>query len=127
MTTTWAEFLKNHKDNEEYNKVAVEVADLCKPMGDKNQAFSKLTKTQPLVVVSKRAVDWTAKYLFNFFNMGNSISKHGIKFVAMIGFGKRATPVSVDPTLHSSSQRSRKAAHCSKIFFRQNWRRTSRI
>ena len=61
----------------------------CVPQrGFKDQAFTKLTEAQPLVVVSKSAVDGAAQYLFNFFKMGNSILKQGIKYVAMIGFGK---------------------------------------
>ena len=51
MTTTWVEFLKNHKDNGDYNKEALEVVELCKPKGGKHQVFAKLTETQPLVVV----------------------------------------------------------------------------
>ena len=42
-------------------------------------------------------MDGAAQYWFNFFKMENSILRQGIKFVAMIGFGKRATTVSVDP------------------------------
>ena len=98
MTTTWVEFLKNHKDNEDYNKAAVEVTDLSKPR-DKNQALTKLTEAQPLVVVSKSTVNGAAQYLLNYLKMGNSILKCEIKFVAMIRFRKRATTVSVDPSV----------------------------
>ena len=84
MVTTWEEFLKNHKDNDDYNKKALEISELCTPKGDKNQAFAKLTEAQPLVVVSKSAVDGAAQYLFNFFKMGNSILKQGIKYAALI-------------------------------------------
>ena len=97
MATTWEGFLKNHKDNNDYNKEALEVVELCKPKGGKNQAFAKLTEVQPLVVVSKIAVGGAAQYLLNFFKMRISILKREIKYVTMIGFGRRATTVSVDP------------------------------
>ena len=64
---------------------------------DRLVAFTKLTEAQPLVVVSKSVAGGAAHYLFNFFKLGNSILRKGMQFVAMIGFGKRATTVLVDP------------------------------
>ena len=57
---TWAEFFKNHKDQDEYNKGAMEITQLHKPKEDKNQMFTKFTEAQALVVVSKSALDSAA-------------------------------------------------------------------
>ena len=97
ISTTWAEFLKDHKENEDYNKATVEAATLIDKKTDRNVAFTKLTEAQLLVVVSKSAVGGAAQYLFSFFKLGNSILRKGIQFVAMIKFGKRATILLVDP------------------------------
>ena len=70
ILTTLAEFLKDHKENEDYNKTAAEVAMLIDNKTDRLVAFTKLTEAQPLVVVSKRAVGGAAQYLFNFFKLG---------------------------------------------------------
>ena len=75
MATSWAEFLRNHKDSIDYNNAALEVAELCKPEKDKYQVFTKMTEAQLLVVVSKSAVDGAAQYLFNFFAQRNLILK----------------------------------------------------
>ena len=97
MTKTWADFIKDYKDWDEYDKGAMEIAHNCKKKEDKIQVFKKMTEAQPLIVVWKSAVDGAAQYLFNFFKMGNSILERRMKYVAMIGFGKRSTAVLVDP------------------------------
>ena len=66
MALTWAEFLKNHKDQDEYKKCSMEIAQLCNPKEVKIQVFTKMKEAQPFVVVSKNAVDGTAQCLFNF-------------------------------------------------------------
>ena len=69
MATTWADFLKDHKDHkdqDEYNKREMEIAQLWKSKEDKIQVFKKMTEVQPLVMVSKSAVDDVEQYLFNF-------------------------------------------------------------
>ena len=60
ISTTWAELLKDYKENEDYNKAASEVAMLIDKKLDRLVAFTKLTDAQPLVVVSKSAVGGAA-------------------------------------------------------------------
>ena len=95
--TTWATYLKNHKDREDYNKAAVEVAEVINQKYDKTKVFLRLVKEQLIVIAMKSGVDGVAQYLFKFFKLGNSILKQGMKCAVMIGFGKISTTVSVDP------------------------------
>ena len=62
ILTTWVEFLKDHKENEDYYKAVAEVAMMIDKKTDRLVAFTKLTEAQPLVVVSKSAVGGTAQY-----------------------------------------------------------------
>ena len=40
----WAEFLENHKENEDYSKAAAEIAILIDKKTDRPVAFTKLTE-----------------------------------------------------------------------------------
>ena len=60
MISTWAAFLRKHKDSDEYNRAAMEVTELCNLKEDKNKVFKKMSEAQTLVVVSKSAVDSAA-------------------------------------------------------------------
>ena len=94
---SWADFLRNHPDNGEFDVAASAIANLNRSTSDKEVVFAKLTKSTPLVVASKSAVSGTVQYLFKFFKLGNDLIKKAVKYGGMMGFGPTALTVSVDP------------------------------
>ena len=94
---SWADFLRNHPDNGDFDVAASAIADLNKSTNDKEVVFAKLTESTPLVVASKSAVSGTVQYLFKFFKLGNDLIKKAVKYGGMMGFGPTALTVSVDP------------------------------
>ena len=104
----------------------VKIFQLCKPKEDKNEVFTKMKEAQPLVVVSKSAVDGAAQYLFNFFKLGNLILKQGMKYVVIIGFRKRAKTVLVDPNTLFRFLTKNRTFPLSKTYSRAGQKRNSR-
>ena len=92
----WADFLRNHPDNGEFDAAATAIANLNRSTNNKELVFTKLTESTPLVVASKSAVSGTVQYLFNFFKLGNELIKKAVKYGSMMGFGPTALTVSVD-------------------------------
>lgn len=95
---SWADFLRDHPDNDEFDAAAKEIANLNKATKDKDVVFAKLTESTPLVVASKSAVSGKVQYLFKFFKVGNDLIKKAVKYGGTMGFGPTAFTVSLDPT-----------------------------
>ena len=89
--------LCNHPDAEQYSKNAVSISKLQDHYVDLSESLGKMEDSPTLVVISRDPIDGYVQAVFHLFAMGNQILKKSIKFGALMGFSKRATPVRVDP------------------------------
>ena len=106
--TSWADYLRNHPDATQYSDNAKSIAELQDHAVDPTETFLKVAESPTLVVISRDPIDNGVQSVFNLFTLGNKILKQTKKFGALMGFGKRAVPVRIDPKAlfkYSSSER----------------------
>ena len=96
---TWVNYLCYHPEAELYNESAKSIADLHDHAMDPVDTFTRVSESLTLVVLSGNPVENGFQSIFNLYTTGNDLLKKLKKFNALMGFGKRAIPVRVDPKL----------------------------
>ena len=94
---TWADYLRHHPEAELYNENAESIAALHDHTKDPIETFTKISESPTLVVLSGNPVEDGFQSVFNLFSTGSNLLKKSKKFNALMGFGKKAIPVRVDP------------------------------
>ena len=94
---TWADYLRDHPEAELYNQNAESIANLHDHTRHPVETFTRISESPTLVVVSRNPVEDGFQSIFNLYTTGNDLLKKSRRFNALVGFGRRAIPVRVDP------------------------------
>ena len=96
---TWADYLRNHPDADLYNKNAKSIADLHDHSMDPVETFTRVSESPTLIVLLGNPIEDGFQAIFNLYTTGNDLLKKSKNFNALMGFGKKAIPIRVDPKL----------------------------
>ena len=98
MILKWSDFLRAHPANSDYDSNMDALQDLIKDTDNEYNSFRNLTDNRSIVCITKNNVDNEIQATFMHATQLTSFTQTEPSCFVLIGFGSRASAVSIDPS-----------------------------
>ena len=97
MIMKWSDYLKIHPSNQDYDTNAAALQSLISSSESPENSFRHLNENKTIICITKSAFDGHLQATFNHTMKKTSFMQKDPDYLALTGFGERATAVKLDP------------------------------